>query len=219
MSSIITNAIEYVINGIIFIIQRSNYPGIFFLMFLEGLLLPIPSEVVMVFSGYLAFDNMLPSSGLIPEYIAVLLAGSLGNTLGAYTAYLIGKYGGRPAVLRYGSYIKLNERTLQMTERWFEKYGTISVFLTRLVPVFRTFISIPAGIAKMRLRSFLTLTFLGAILWDSLLIYLGLYFGPRWKDILGAFNDYTYISVGLALLTLYYIYKRLSTSRNRVKST
>ena len=209
MTSVITSLIEYVVNLTIMIIRDFNYPGIFFLMFLEGLLLPVPSEVIMAFSGYLALTNQLPVYAGIPAYILALIAGSLGNAIGAAAAYAIGFYGGRPAVLRLGKYIKLDERALSKTEKWFEKYGAASVFLTRLVPVFRTFISIPAGLARMNFWKFFIFTFLGAVLWDSMLIYLGFILGSNWQNILALFNDYTYAALALAFLVLIYVYIKL----------
>ncbi|MHB1506864.1 MAG: DedA family protein [Cuniculiplasma sp.] len=209
MTSVITSLIEYVVNLIILVIKDFNYPGIFFLMFLEGLLLPIPSEVIMAFSGYLALSNQLPTFLGIPAYVLALIAGSVGNAVGASAAYAIGYYGGRPAILRFGKYVKLDERTLSITEKWFEKYGAISVFLTRLVPVFRTFISIPAGLARMNFWKFFTLTLIGAVIWDSILIYLGFLLGKDWKSILGGFNDYTYAALAVAFLVLIYVYMKL----------
>ena len=209
MTSVITSLIEYVVNLIIFIIKDFNYPGIFFLMFLEGLLLPVPSEVIMAFSGYLALTNQLPSYAGIPAYALALAAGSIGNTVGAGAAYAIGFYGGRPAILRLGKYIRLDERALSKTEKWFEKYGALSVFITRLVPVFRTFISIPAGLARMNFWKFFTLTLVGAVLWDSMLIYLGYLLGSNWQNILSLFNDYTYAALALAFLVLIYVYVKL----------
>ncbi len=212
MTSVITGLIEYLVNLVIFVIKDANYPGIFFLMLLEGALLPIPSEVVMAFGGYLAFSNQLPVYLGIPSFVLVLIAGTVGNAVGASLAYALGYYGGRPAVLRYGKYVKLNTDTLEKTEKWFSKYGNLSVFLTRMTPIFRTFISIPAGLAEMKFKKFLALTLAGTIIWDSILEYLGYLFGSSWKDILGLFNDYTYLAVALAFLVLVYVYLKLRSN-------
>lgn len=202
---------EYVINLVIQIMNQAGYPGIFFLMLLEGMLLPVPSEVVMALGGYLAFSNPgLPPVLGIPAFIVVLIAGSVGNLIGAYIAYMIGDYGGIPLIRRYGKYVMLKEDTVDTVQRWFEKYGPMSVFLTRLVPIFRTFISIPAGIARMDKKRFLSYTFLGAVIWDSFLVYLGWKFGQHWQEILGTFTKYTYVSVAaIALLFAYFIYRVL----------
>lgn len=199
---------EYVVNLVIQIMHQAGYPGIFALMLLEGMLLPVPSEVVMALGGYLAFSNGLPPILGIPAYIVVLLAGSVGNLVGAYIAYMIGDYGGIPLIKRYGKYVFLKDDTVDTVQRWFEKYGPMSVFLTRLVPVFRTFISIPAGIARMNRKLFLTYTFIGAVIWDSFLVYLGWKFGQNWQEILGTFTKYTDASLAvIALLFVYFIYK------------
>lgn len=197
-------------NYIISIITTLGYPGIFFLMLLEGLLLPIPSEVVMAFGGYLAYSGVLPSEIGIPAFIILLLAGSLGNMVGAFLAYMLGDYGGIPLILRYGRYVMLDKGSIDKTQQWFEKYGTPSVFLTRLVPVFRTFISIPAGIAKMNRSHFLALTFVGALIWDSVLIYLGYLLGTHWDQILNVFNKFTDVAIAaLILLVIGWFYTKL----------
>ncbi|MGP6207009.1 DedA family protein [Cuniculiplasma sp. SKW3] len=218
MSSIITGLIEYIVNLIIYVIRTANYPGIFFLMFLEGLLLPIPSEVVMAFAGYLSLTGELPNYFGVPAVILALIAGSVGNAVGASAAYGIGYYGGRPAILKFGKYIKLDQNSLKKTEEWFNKYGEISVFFTRLVPVFRTFISIPAGLAEMNFKKFIILTFVGTVIWDSVLIYLGYILGSKWEAILSAFNDYSYISIAAALIVLIYVYRKLSARTRRNNS-
>lgn len=202
---------EYVINLVTNLMHTAGYPGIFLLMLLEGMLLPIPSEVVMAFGGYLAFSNGLPPVLGIPAYIIVLIAGSVGNLVGAFIAYLIGDYGGIPLIKRYGRYVFLNENTVESVQKWFEKYGAVSVFLTRLVPVFRTFISIPAGVAKMNRKLFLTYTFAGALIWDSFLVYLGWTLRQNWQEIMNDFSKYTDAAlVAILFLFLYWVYRTLS---------
>ncbi len=208
MVSFITSILDIVISDIIAIIQAIGYPGIFFLMLLEGLLLPVPSEVVMAFGGYLAITGALPSFGPVPAYILVIIAGTTGNLVGASIAYAIGYFGGEPAILKFGKYVGLDENTVKITHRWFLKYGKISVFGTRMTPIFRTFISIPAGIARMKFSTFALYTLVGTIIWDSVLVYLGFILGSRWRDILGAFNDYTYVGIGAFFLVLIYLYYR-----------
>lgn len=206
-----------VANFIISVITTLGYPGIFFLMLLEGLLFPIPSEIVMAFGGYLAYSSQLPSEVGIPAFVLLLLAGSVGNMVGAFLAYLLGDYGGIPLILRYGRFVMLDRGSIDRTQMWFERYGNSSVFLTRLVPVFRTFISIPAGIAKMNRGHFLVLTFVGALLWDSILIYLGYLLGPNWHSIIDSFNKFTDLAlVALAALIVWWVWSKMS-KRNAVK--
>ncbi|MCL4341193.1 MAG: DedA family protein [Candidatus Thermoplasmatota archaeon] len=202
-------------NFVITLIQTLGYPGIFFLMLLEGLLLPIPSEVVMAFGGYLAFSSGLPDIMGVPAFIILLIVGSLGNVAGAYLAYMLGDYGGIPLIMKYGKYVMLDEGSIRKTHEWFLRYGPVSVFLTRLVPIFRTFISIPAGIAKMNRTSFLLLTLAGSLIWDSLLIYLGYVLGPHWNTILSFFDEYQYVAIGIliAIILWWFIGKLIKKSR------
>lgn len=212
ISNLITEVITIVEN----IMSTAGYPGIFALMLLEGMLVPVPSEVVMTFGGYLAFSNQLPPVVGIPAFVIVLIAGSVGNVVGAYIAYMIGDYGGIPLIKRYGRYVLLNDDTVDRVQAWFEKYGSASVFLTRLVPVFRTFISIPAGIATMNRKLFLIYTFIGALVWDSFLIYLGYIFQADWQSILGDFSKYTDATlVFIGVLVVYWLYRSLSKKKSR----
>lgn len=209
---------EYVINLVISLMHTLGYPGIFLLMLLEGMLLPVPSEVVMAFGGYLAFSDSLPPVFGIPAFVIVLLAGSVGNLVGAFIAYLIGDYGGIPLIKRYGRYVFLNEGTVESVQKWFEKYGPVSVFLTRLVPVFRTFISIPAGIAKMNRKLFLIYTFVGAFIWDALLVYLGFTLKQNWQTIMTDFTKYTDVAlVAIVFLFVYWIYRTVTKRRQLQK--
>ncbi|MHB8361269.1 MAG: DedA family protein [Thermoplasmataceae archaeon] len=215
MTSFITGILDIAITDIIYIIQTIGYPGIFFLMLLEGLLLPVPSEVVMAFGGYLAITGALPGIGPIPAYILVIIAGTLGNLVGSSLAYAIGYYGGEPGIVKFGKYVGLDENSVKITHKWFLKYGKISVFVTRMIPIFRTFISIPAGIAKMKYSTFAIYTLMGTIIWDSVLVYFGFILGSRWRDILGAFNDYTYLGITVFVVVLIYLYARHRSGRQK----
>lgn len=157
-------------------IAAVGYLGIFLLMTLESMCLPVPSEVVMPFGGWLAFDGRLNAFG-------VVMAGTLGCTAGSVIAYYIGFYGGRPLVKRFGRYVLLREVHLDAAERWFNKYGDLAVFGSRLLPVIRTFISLPAGIAKMNFPRFVVFSFVGSLIWCFLLTYIGYYLGANWQTI------------------------------------
>lgn len=205
-------------NFVISVIHTLGYPGIFLLMVMEGALIPIPSEVIMAFGGYLVYSGGLPAEIGIPAVIVLLIAGSVGNMVGAYLAYILGDYGGIPLIMRYGKYVMLDKGSIEKTHNWFLKYGPSSVFLTRLVPVFRTFISIPAGIAKMNRVNFLALTLAGALIWDTLLIYLGYHLGPYWNTIIDAFNKFTDVAlVALLLIIVWWAWTKLSKRKNSVK--
>ena len=207
-----------VINEMTTIIQTIGYPGIFFLMVLEGMLLPIPSEVVMVFGGYLLYKNDLSGIGFLPGFGVLLLIGTIGNLVGALIAYYLGDKGGIPLIMKYGKYVMLDENSINTTHRWFRKYGDISVFATRLVPIFRTFISIPAGIAKMKLSYFVLFTITGMIIWDTILIYIGIRLGPNWKTMLSYSDLLTYIAgAAIVLLLLYWVYLTLKKRKTVMK--
>ncbi|MFP3318496.1 MAG: DedA family protein [Thermoplasmata archaeon] len=192
---------EIVIALIIDFLAKYGYVAIFFLMMLESMMLPIPSEVVIPFGGYLAYKGILNIYG-------VIASATLGGLFGSYIAFIIGYYGGRAFIIKYGKYILIDRENLDRAERWFKKYGTISVFTTRLVPVIRTFISLPAGIGKMDTKLFLLYTFLGAFIWSLVLGFLGFLLKERWTIIFSAFSrlDPVILGIGIALLG-YIIYK------------
>ncbi len=174
--------IDNLINFIISAISGSGYLGIFFLMIAESALIPIPSEVIMPFSGYLV------SSGKF-NFVYVVIAGSLGNLVGSLIAYYIGFRLGREFILRYGRYVLLRKSHVELTEAYFKKYGDRSTLISRMLPAVRTYISLPAGIAKMNIRKFVVYTLIGSIIWNSALTYIGIQLGQEWKNILH-YSDY-----------------------------
>lgn len=198
--------VAYVITLITSTILKIQYPGIFVLMMLEGMLLPIPSEVVMVFGGYLLYENELPPYSFAPAFAILLIVGTVGNLVGALLAYLIGDKGGAEFVKLYGKKIGISEKTIDRVNLWFNKYGEVSVFVTRLVPIFRTFISIPAGLGRMRISKFISFTVIGMVIWDTILIYIGYTLGTRWNSILGISNNLTYAALAAAAIVLVVIY-------------
>ena len=203
--------VAYVITLITSTILKIQYPGIFVLMMLEGMLLPIPSEVVMVFGGYLLYENELPPYSFAPAFAILLIVGTVGNLVGALLAYLIGDKGGAEFVKLYGKKIGISEKTIDRVNLWFNKYGEVSVFVTRLVPIFRTFISIPAGLGRMKISKFISFTVIGMVIWDTILIYIGYTLGTRWNSILGISDNLTYAALAAAaivLLIIYYMAKK-----------
>lgn len=163
-------------NYIVQTISNSGYIGIFLLMVAESALIPIPSEVIMPFSGYLVSTGRFNA-------ILVILAGSIGNLLGSLIAYYVGAYLGRGFVLRYGKYVLLKKSHLELAESYFKKYGGGSIFISRLLPAVRTYVSLPAGTAKMNLKRFVLLTLAGSIIWNSALTFIGIKMGQEWDNI------------------------------------
>jgi len=145
-------------------------------MVAESALIPIPSEIIMPFSGYLA------STGKFNP-IFVVMAGSIGNLVGSLIAYFVGLRLGREFILRYGKYVLLKKSHLELTESYFKKYGNRSTFISRLLPAVRTYISLPAGVARMDLKKFAGYTLLGSIIWNAMLTYVGITLGQEWSKI------------------------------------
>jgi membrane protein DedA with SNARE-associated domain len=170
----IARIIEVLSGFIIAVISAGGYWGIVLLMAIESACIPLPSEVIMPFSGYLVYTGRF-------NLFWVATAGAFGCNVGSVLAYYLGYYGGRPLVEKYGSYIWLSEKELQWADRFFEKYGDWAVFVSRLLPVVRTFIALPAGIAKMRQVRFHIFTFLGSWPWCFALAWIGMKLGEQWN--------------------------------------
>ena len=153
-----------------------GYPGIALLMGIESACIPLPSEVIMPFSGYLVYTGRFSSLWMVATI------GAIGCNLGSILAYEVGAYGGRPLIEKYGRYILLNKHDLDVADRLFHKWGAMMVFVGRLLPVIRTFIALPAGIARMPRAKFHIYTFLGSWPWCWALAYVGLKLGERWDS-------------------------------------
>jgi membrane protein DedA with SNARE-associated domain len=158
---------------IISVISAGGYLGIVALMAIESACIPLPSEIIMPFSGYLVYTGRF-------KLLWVAVAGALGCNLGSAIAYAVGYYGGRPLVEKYGSYLLLSRHELDWAERFFARYGSITVFISRLLPVVRTFIALPAGIARMPQGRFHLYTFVGSFPWCLGLAFVGMKLGERW---------------------------------------
>jgi membrane protein DedA with SNARE-associated domain len=196
---LISTAIEAIIDElsrfVIFCITKFGYTGILVTMAIESACIPLPSEIIMPFSGYLVGTGEFTMLG-------VTLAGALGNVVGSVAAYYAGVYGGRSFMERYGPYVLVSHRDLDLADRWFKHYGEAAVFFSRMLPVVRTFISLPAGIARMNFPRFVLFTFLGALPWCYLLAYVGIKMGERWEDLRGYFHQFD-IVIGLALAAVF----------------
>jgi len=161
---------------VISFISGSGYLGIVLLMAIESACIPLPSEIIMPFSGYLVSVGRF-------SLVGVALAGAVGCNLGSIAAYYVGARGGRPLAERYGHYVLVTRHDLELAERWFARYGDWAVFFARLLPVVRTFIALPAGIARMNFVRFNIYTFLGSLPWCYALAYAGMKLGQRWKTL------------------------------------
>lgn len=192
---------EFLSNLVIEIIKYLGYPGVFLLMTLESVNIPIPSEVIMPFSGFLALQGSF-------NFWAVAFVGTLGNVAGSLLSYFLAewiiKIRGRYRLLG----VILTENHLRKTNEWFVKYGSYSIFFGRVVPVVRTFISLPAGIGKMNAVKFTYLTFLGSLIWSVFLTYVGFFLGSNWNTIGSYFRQADYVIVALGAAAIVYLLLR-----------
>ncbi len=184
------------------LISSGGYPIVVFLMALESMIVPIPSEAVMPFTGYLITTGRF-------TFLGVILSSTLGSLIGSWLSYEAGKYGGRPLVEKYGKYLFLNRHHLDWTENFFKKYGDKTVFVSRFIPIVRHLISIPAGMGEMNRKKFVISTVLGAGMWNAILMYAGYAFGTHWEEAeryAGAFNNVLRILVVVGIL--YFLYTK-----------
>jgi membrane protein DedA with SNARE-associated domain len=176
-----------------FVIAGTGYSGVAILMAIESACIPLPSEIIMPFAGYLV------STGQFNLYWAAT-AGAIGCNLGSVLAYEIGYYGGRPLVEKYGSYILMSRHDVEVADRFFKRFGGAAIFIGRLLPIVRTFIALPAGIARMPRVPFHIYTFLGSWPWCFALAYLGMKLGERWMDLKPHFLRFKEVIVAVLLL-------------------
>ncbi len=169
---------------IIAVIASTNYFGVALLMAIESACIPLPSEIIMPFAGALTVPGVAAQYHSAPLWLlGVATAGAIGCNLGSVVAYEIGHYGGRPLIERYGSYVFLGRHELDLAERFFKRFGAAAVLIGRLLPVIRTFIALPAGVAKMPRLRFHIFTFVGSWPWCFALAWIGMKLGEHWdKD-------------------------------------
>lgn len=192
---------------IITVISTMGYGGIVLLMAIESACIPLPSEVIMPFAGYLVFKGEL-------LLWAVALAGAVGCVVGSIPAYYLGMYGGRPLVEKYGKWVLISHHDLHLADRWFEKYGEAIIFIGRLLPAIRTFIAFPAGIARMNMSRFVAYTFLGSLIWCWLLAYAGMKLGAHWDYLKVYFHEFHMVLVAAGIIFLvWYVRRHLKATR------
>lgn len=200
------------INWISNILADFSYAGVFLLMTVDSLNIPIPSEVVLAFTGFLV------GRGEMNLHLAVLASG-LAGMFGSFLSYLIAYFGGRPLVERYGKYLLIHQDDLSSAERWLKRHGEFIFFFGRFVPVIRTFISLPAGILRARLIPFLLYTFFGTVVWSYIFIGLGTYFGERWGTIEPIMTQFQWVViVMLAIGVVWYVHRHVKLRGKLVNS-
>jgi membrane protein DedA with SNARE-associated domain len=169
-----------------------GYLGVLIAMAIESAMIPLPSELILPYAGFLVSDptQLEPLTRGPWGFWLVVIAATLGNTLGSLIAYGIGAWGGRPFLERYGKYLLIRPHEIELAEHFFAKYGSATAFFSRLLPIVRTFISFPAGVARMPLGRFIAYSTAGAFLWSILLVYAGTLLGKNWVDIRHALQPF-----------------------------
>ncbi len=184
-----------------------QWPGVVLLMAIESACIPFPSELIMPLAGWM----LIKEQSLSAAYTLVAAAyGALGNTIGSIIAYAVGMWGGRPFLEKYGPYLLISRHDLDRADQWFVKSGSWTVFVSRLLPVMRTFISLPAGIARMHFIKFSVYTFLGSFIWSFALAYGGYQLGQHWEQIRAVMRPFDpFLAAIIILLIALYIFRHL----------
>lgn len=192
--------IQSITTEVVKIISSAGYSGVALLMAIESAAIPVPSEIIMPFGGYLVAIGQL-------NLWLVALAGAVGSAIGSIILYAIGYYGGRPLIEKYGKYILIRSTDMDRADRFFEKYGELSNFIGRMLPVVRTYISFPAGVTKIDFKKFVLGSFIGSYIWSLLLAYVGLKLGQNWGSLRDRWHNIDLaVIILIVLAALYYIY-------------
>lgn len=193
---------------IVSFIEATGYVGIAFLMALEGSFIPIPSEIILPFAGYLVSQGKL-------SLVHVALVGAVGNIIGTIFTYFIARYIGLPFFYRWGKYVMITRRDIELATRLFHRWGVAIIFVSRLLPGVRGFVPIPAGIAKMRLIPFVIYVFTGSFLYSLALTYIGVLLGENWVHLEVYFRQYNWLLVALGVLGLsWWVWRYVKHTRN-----
>jgi membrane protein DedA with SNARE-associated domain len=196
---------EALVTFITHTIEQLGYVGMAAGMTLESTGPPVPSEVIMPFAGYVASTGKL-------TLVGVTIAGAAGCLTGSLIAYGIGSYGGRPLLERYGRCLLIRKDGIDRAQEWFERHGELAVFISRLLPIVRTYISFPAGIVKMDVTKFSVYTFCGSLVWCFALAYVGFTLGRKWSAVEGMLGYLTVaVAIGILLAFVYVLYHRKKT--------
>jgi membrane protein DedA with SNARE-associated domain len=195
-----------------------GYVGVAVAMAIESAMVPLPSELVLPYAGFLVSDpsKLEPLTRGPWSFWIVVIVATLGNTLGSIVGYYIGAWGGRPFLEKYGKYLLIRPHELELADRFFQKYGPATAFFSRLMPIVRTFISFPAGVARMPIGQFILYSTLGALPWSILLVWAGEQLGANWVDIRHALQPYDLaIAVLVVALGVLFIWWRLGMPGRR----
>ena len=196
------------------LLQTIGWPGVIGIMTLESANIPIPSEVTMPLAGW-----MLVQARGLTAWDALWqggLFGAIGCTMGSVLNYALGAWGGRPLLRRYGKWILVHEEDLEKADKWFGRYGDWAAFISRLLPIVRTFISFPAGVTRMRFWTFTVLSFVGSFIWCGLLALGGFYLGENWETLRNAMRPFDIpIAIAIVAAVGYYVYRHVQKGKKR----
>ena len=192
-------------------VDRFGYLGIWLGMTIESAAIPLPSEAIMGFAGFFVY------LGKLNLWLAAL-AGALGNVTGSTIMYVIGYKGGKPLLLKYGKYVGISEDEFRKGEEWLKKYGDKAVFVSQLLPVVRTYVSLPPGVLRMNYKKFITYTFAGALIWCWALAFAAMKLGEQWHNIEKYMKGFQYVVIAaIGLGVLYLIYYKAKKQRYKRK--
>jgi len=200
---------QHILDFIRNVYQSIGWPGVVILMAIESACIPLPSEIIMPLAGW-----MLIGAGRWEFIFVAGLFGAIGNVLGSAISYWVGAHGGRPFLLRYGKYLLITEHEIDNADKWFARYGDRAAFFSRLLPGVRTFISLPAGIARTPRLRFYIFTFAGSLIWSTLLAFGGYLLGSNYEAIRRVMRPFDIPIVVIVLaLVAYFIWKRVKSTR------
>ena len=189
-----------------------GYLGVMLAMAIESAMIPLPSELILPFAGFMVSDpsRIEPITNAPWNFWIVVIVATIGNTIGSLISYAIGAYGGRPFLERYGRYVLIRPHEIEVADRFFRDHGAATVFVGRLLPIVRTFISFPAGVARMPLGKFIVYSTAGAAIWSAVLVYAGVQLGSHWTDIRKALQPFDMlIAVVVVIGALFLLWWRL----------
>ena len=192
---------EQVSQAFLSFIDAWGYVAVIILMAMENACIPVPSELILGFAGYMVSAERMTFTG-------AMIAGMIGGMAGSIFAYAVGSTGGRKFVDKYGKYFFIKKSHVDLAQRWFDKYGIRAVFFSRMLPVVRTFISLPAGFARVNFKQFLFFTFAGSLPWTALILYAGVLLGDNWEYLLEIGHEFSLAFIVVSIIIIAWLYFR-----------